>query len=50
MYLGSVFIIFKVLELTVHLHFLYSFIHFPQKHQKKIASLSLLKAIPLFFV
>lgn len=49
MYLNRVFIIFKVLELTVHFHFLYSFIHFPQKH-KKIASFSLLKAIPVFFV
>ena len=48
MYFDRVFIIFKVLELTVHLHFLYSFIHLPQKH-KKNASFSLLKAIPLFF-
>ena len=48
MYFDRVFIIFKVLELTVHLHFLYSFIHFAQKH-KKNASFSLLKAIPLFF-
>ena len=49
MYLGSVFIIFKVLELTVHLHFLYSFIHFPQKHKKKNRQLQFTQGHPPFF-
>ena len=45
---NRVFIIFKVLELTVHFHFLYSFIHFPQKH-KKNRQLQFTQGHPRFF-